>query len=202
MSGIDAFLDIGVTNSDGRVVRSHSQRARSFLSNFIREIYSGFSGVNAGRVASSGTTHMAMYSYTSNVNVPNGWIEGGFGIDRSGGAGGASGIVVGSSNTEFQVSQTALVSEILHGTEIGTLYRGVTTINAPEIASDGQSVSMVIDRTFTNNSQSDVVVREVGLVGTPAGGGTIYYSRDVLIEPVAILPEQTLTVRIVIRTEL
>lgn len=206
--GITAMLNAEVYRN-GSVMLSHSQRANSFLSNFMRELYAGFSGDDVGKISSSGATRKSLCANTSNGDYIR--VEPGFGLTKDSGAGGANGLVVGSGNTPFSVSQYSLAAEIAHGTSVGQLTRGATTFIPPSIATDGKSVSMSIERAFANGSGSDVVVKEVALKGYPyytqyydssAVGDTHYFSRDVLDTPITVPPGQTLAVRVVIKTEL
>jgi hypothetical protein len=207
--GITAMLNAEVYRN-GSVMLSHSQRAHSFLSNFMRELYAGFSGDDVGKISSSGVTRPSLCSNTSNTTTTI-QVEQGFGLTKLSGAGGANGLVVGSGDTPFSVSQYSLAAEIAHGTSVGQLTRGATTFVPPSVTTDGKSVSMSIERAFVNDSGSDVVVKEVALKGYPyytnqvdsnAVGDTHYFSRDVLDTPITVPPGQTLAVRVVIKTEL
>lgn len=203
--GITAMLNAEVYRN-GSVMLSHSQRAHSFLSNFMRELYAGFSGDDVGKISSSGATRKSLFAADQGTDR----FEPGFGLTKDSGAGGANGLVVGSGDTPFSVSQYSLPTEIAHGTSVGQLTRGATTFIPPSIATDGKSVSMSIERAFVNDSGSDVVVKEVALKGYVyflgySGthvGDTHYFSRDVLDTPITVPPGQTLAVRVVIKTEL
>lgn len=201
--GITAMLNAEVYRN-GSVMLSHSQRAHSFLSNFMCELYAGFSGDDVGKISSSGTTRPSLYAVYAESNR----VESGFGLAKDSGAGGANGLVVGSGDTPFSVSQYSLPTEIAHGTSVGQLTRGATTFIPPSVATDGKSVSMSIERAFVNDSGSDVVVKEVALKGYPyyyesyLRGDTHYFTRDVLDTPITVPPGQTLAVRVVIKTEL
>jgi hypothetical protein len=109
------------------------------------------------------------------------------------------GIVVGSGSTPQTYSDYALASQIKNGTGAGQLSYGAHTT----ASSYGSSSSYIaISRTFTNQSGSAIVVREVGMIARQAvyGANTIssdikyLIARDVLANPVTVNNLGTLTV--------
>jgi len=107
------------------------------------------------------------------------------------------GIVVGSGSAPVSPYDYNLASKIPHGTGTGQLdYDTHSTISSY----GGSSSYVEISRTFVNKSGSDVVVREVGLVGCSFHSyQDIYYkfmvARDVLPNPVTVKPLASLIVR-------
>lgn len=202
MSGVNAVLYTDVFDG-GLLLEHRSQPARSFLQNFMRDLYAGFSGHDVKRLVQNGTPKPCLMSAASEY-----WpVVGGFGFRNGSGAGGQSGVVLGSSDAAFDVNDYKLISEIAHGTSDGQLSRGATSFHGALISPDGESVSMRIERQFANASPSEVVVREVGLIGLPNVGGSsttgiVCFSRDVLETPIVIAPGQLLGVQVVIKTEL
>jgi len=110
------------------------------------------------------------------------------------------GIVVGSGSTSQTYSDYALASQIKNGTGAGQLSYGVHTT----ASSYGSTSSYItISRTFTNQSGSAIVVREVGMIArqatfngssTPSADVKFLIARDVLANPVTVNNLGTLTV--------
>lgn len=204
MVGITSSLNVTLASGD-EVIDSWAQPARSFLQNFVRDLYAGFSGIDVKRVSSGGQLREALNCNLSKHGSH--LVCGGFGFSTDCGFGGVSGVVVGSSDAPFDITGITLASEIKHGTASGQLVRGQTDLVPPTIAPDGNSVSIRLGRLFTNDSASGVVVREVGLCGKARynqyfGIDTFYYSRDILENPVTVAPGQSLYVDVVVQTEL
>jgi hypothetical protein len=109
------------------------------------------------------------------------------------------GIVVGSGSTPQTYSDYALANQIKNGTGAGQLSYGVHTTTS----SYGSTSSYItISRTFTNQSGSAIVVREVGIIARNviyAANGIsadvkFLIARDVLANPVTVNNLGTLTV--------
>jgi hypothetical protein len=109
------------------------------------------------------------------------------------------GIVVGYGSTPQTYSDYALANQIYNGTGAGQLSYGAHTF-----ASSYSSTSsyIAISRTFTNQSGSAIVVREVGMIarnviyssGAPTTDVKFLIARDVLANPVTVNNLGTLTV--------
>ncbi len=190
-----------VLHDSGDVLTIVTQPARSFIRNFMRDLYAGFAGRNIQRFDINGSSRDSLYSYPYRV-------EGGFGFRHGSGVGGGSGIVLGSDGTPFSVADNNLKSTIGHGNGNGQLHRSAFAIGEPTIAPDEQSISMTFTRVFANNSGLDVMVREVGLIGRPWWGygddrcAYHLFARDVLESAITIEPGRQLTVDYVIKTVL
>lgn len=205
MNGIRTTLDISLNDRDG-VVSNYSQPARSFVKNFVDCLYCGFTGVATTVSSLTGVKRPTLWGWYYDT-LPSRRVEGGLGFRCYSGAGGGAGILVGSGNTPFDIADVNLAEPIPHGDVPGSLYRGETILVPPAISPDGMSIAMAIVRDFANNSDVDVIVREVGLVGCPVYSEYTakdyhLYSRDVLDTPVVVSPGRTLNVTVRIGTEL
>lgn len=201
--------DVEIIIYDGNhIVLAETQPAHSFIQNFTRDLHSGFTGINLGRLNLTGSPRCALYAYCSTIT--SGYsVDGGFGFRHQSGVGGSAGIVVGSGDTPFSVDQSDLASTIQHGNGAGQLYRSALIFTNRAISPDEQSVSMAFAREFANNSDGEVTVREVGLIGAPWYEGPLnhgydhhLYARDVLESPIVVAPGQQLKIDYVIRTVL
>ena len=207
MSGVYAALDISVSR-EGYVEEVRSQLARSFIRNFMRCLYTGFTGTDVNQYDTGGTARKCMLGGIKNIQ-PSGVIyyESGIAVVPLSGAGGATGIVVGSGNVPFDVDHNNLAAEIPHGSGVGSLYRGQTTFEQPAVSDDGQSATIRVSRAFSNASGSDITVNEIGLKGHPIVNirdetAYVLYARDVLNTPIVVEPDRDLTVNYVMRTVL
>ena len=199
--------DVKIVICDGnRIALAKTQPAHSLIRNFMRDLHSGFTGIDGGRISLTGTSRPAIYAYGLRGQNERD-IEGGFGFRNQSGVGGSAGIVVGSGDTPFSVDQNNLISTIPHGNGTGQLYRSALIFTDRAISPDEQSVSMAFTLEFANNSDDGVTAWEVGLVGAPcynASGSSDHhiYARDVLESPIVVAPGQSLRVDYVIRTVL
>jgi hypothetical protein len=108
------------------------------------------------------------------------------------------GLVVGSGDAPNSISTYALASKIAHGSGSGQLIHNATTVEAVTNPSGGDLQFRVI-RTFTNNSGTSVVVKEIGIYGSLRDSGINWRSfciaRDVLPSPSSIPDGATMTLR-------
>ncbi len=201
------YADLKLILHDGDdVIMAIAQPARSFIRNFIHDLYGGFTGVDLKRYTTSGSKYIALMATRFESTLA---VEGGFGFRNDTGAGGASGIVLGSDDTPFLVADNNLKSTIGHGNGSGQMHRAAMTFGSPVIAPDAQSISMTFTRTFANNSGSNITVREIGLIGRPwwdYGYNTTHarhlFARDVLESEIVAESGRQLTVDYVIKTVL
>lgn len=202
MPGISATIVASLVG-DRDVIFEQRQPFHSFLSNFARDLHSGFSGVDQKRISVGGVVRSSITYYGYGKST---YTYGGFGITNGAGPGGSSGIVVGSSGDVFNVQQIKLGSEIAHGNAAGQLMRSTLVVGEPTVDPSGNFVSMTLSRLFANDSTEDVIVREVGLRGYTAIGcptlDNFFFTRDVLETPITISPGKQLNVSIVFKTEL
>lgn len=120
------------------------------------------------------------------------------------------GIVVGSSNAEFLVSQHNLQSPIGNGSNLGQL--SYALMNTPEdpVYLD-PSIILEIDRDIANNSSAEITIREIGLMGYPvylasavdascySVNASVLFLRDVVADEV-VAPGQVLNVKYILKT--
>jgi hypothetical protein len=105
--------------------------------------------------------------------------------------------IVGSDNTPVNVSDIWLRNMIRHGSSPGELNHGNRDVSA--LATDKPSSRFVVTRSFTNQTDADITVREIGLAGDYSASNTpartkILLARDTMDEGIIVPPNKTLTV--------
>jgi hypothetical protein len=100
------------------------------------------------------------------------------------------GIVVGSSSASNTVSTNALGSIVTTLSTISVYYSAITV--------DGNILRFSMTKKFLNNTDSNITIREAGIYSRAYDSSNTWRTfcivRDVLPEPVTILPDQVLVV--------
>jgi hypothetical protein len=114
----------------------------------------------------------------------------------------AQGIIVGTSDTPNTITTYALGGKIANGTGSGQLVYGAESIEDVTNPSEND-LQFRITRTFTNNSNSTITVKEVGLLikkfDTTPTARSFLAARDVLPSSVDVPDGATLTIRYVVK---
>ena len=102
------------------------------------------------------------------------------------------GIVVGLDNTAVDIADYALISKCANGAGANEFnYGGPVSFN---VSSDATSNSVIVTRTFANNSGNDIVVKEIGLI-VYNNSGYFLILRDIIAEPgLTVVTTEELTV--------
>jgi len=102
------------------------------------------------------------------------------------------GIVVGLDNTAVDIADYALASKCANGAGANEFnYGGPVSFN---ISSDAASNSVIVTRTFANNSGSDITVKEIGLIVYNSAGYFLIL-RDIIANPgLTVVTTEELTV--------
>ena len=72
-----------------------------------------------------------------------------------------AGLVVGTGTNAVTINDTALQTQIAHGTSAGQLSYGASVVDLP--SSDSTSTTLILTRPFTNGSTGSITVREIGV---------------------------------------
>jgi len=212
---ITGTVELEVRDASGTLLEKHSQPMHTFVMNFMQLLYGILAAqyeddtTNTGASASvtdmNGTSQGATISfhYTPSTAATNIFVFPMAATAASGDS--AYGILVGSGSGSYSPNDTGLAS-LIPGT---TLSYGAVSVDKP--TDTGSALQIVITRTFSNNSGSDVTVTEVGLVGvhylkiTSSSGvlireGPFYVllAHDFLSSPITVPNGATLTVRYII----
>jgi hypothetical protein len=202
MKGVVCNLRITVKDAkSGAIISQREDRAHSFVRNFMQMIYHSFDGSsNSGYKNSEGNAQSAAFTY---IGYSGGilCIAGAGVVDR--------GIIVGTSNTAFDISQYTLLQAIIpNGTSAGQMaYTAMLTPGEP-VFSD-PNILLTLSRDIANNSGGSITVREIGLAGRSYSSGTvgggvtgehsILIARDVVSDTV-VAAGQVLNVQYIFKT--
>lgn len=178
---LKTLLKLELYDKDGNLIKKVEQPANTWVSNMLTSLWSY---LNGGRNIMDGKDTGGNSITITIDDKPLRDITPGEGEDRFG-------ILVGSSNTPYDMNQYNLQAKIPHGTEENKLkYREC----------EGKVVddSIYISRYFTNESGSDITVKEIGLAVRVVKYNTaevLYYllARDV-ITPITVPNLATLRV--------
>lgn len=206
-SGLICNLNLRVTE-DGKIVSERTERAHSFVANFAYMVLNGMNGLtntnyrgatNVARPA-AGTRFYNRGDFSSTSLA---------GMECVGAAGEVTrGIIVGSSNTAFLISQYVLQSPILHGTGAGQLSHAAMLTYPVDPSFSAPNIILELYRDFANNSGSAITVREIGLKGlvqydnqglSQCGVDQILFARDVVADTV-VSAGQVLNVKYILKT--
>jgi hypothetical protein len=117
----------------------------------------------------------------------------------------ASGIVIGTGSTAFDLDDFMLDAVITHGNTSGKLYHQVQVAPVTAYSGDPDFTENILHkRVFNNNSGATITVNEVGLIYQGIVSATycnFLMSRDVLDTPAVVLNGAQLTVTVSITTK-
>jgi hypothetical protein len=102
------------------------------------------------------------------------------------------GLVVGTSNSAFNVTQINLGNRINHGNNAGELFYHVTTNSIITENATTNSMYFSFFRTVENRSNANISIAEIGLF-TVRVGNIIMYDRRVIDPPVVLTNANTVT---------
>lgn len=201
MENIKIKYTVILKDKNGKTILRKTFKSRSLLANFLRWLWCF--------IDSSTSTAASSLTITDTGGVGRAFPSTGtryiynFGAFKAAATDDAYGIQVGSGSNTVSPNDYMLQQKISQGTGSGQLVYGAQTNES--IVISGNTASVRISRTFTNNSGSIIQVREIGLaVGAYESGGTQRYIlilRDVLPSALSVPDGQTLTVRYTIAVE-
>jgi hypothetical protein len=208
---LEAFIEAEVRDKNGKLIEKRRFRSRSFVANLLRLLrqlmirYStaGTSGsFYHGGTSSEPIDHTGsakpIWLYTANANTVHNWLLAGA-IDGED----SFGIRVGRGTSTPTPTDYNLEIPITHGTGVNQLSYGTVTIDTLNIS--GNTVTLRIIRTLTNNSGSAITVSEIGISVRIKTSYTdtwayILIARDLVSPPVSVPVGSTLTIRYLLQT--
>ena len=203
-ANLSLFYELEVRDKDGRIISSRRERSRSLLRNFALLVRTLLAGNIAGVITH--TTLDVKVSITkrdgSTFSFPS--------LMYSNGAENAPavmeaaamerndnyGVIVGAGSTAVTRDDYDLETQYKDGLGANQLVHGKTTVEDVN-GTPPDSVWRVI-RTFTNESDATITVREIGLA-VLCQGNYVLIARDVLSTPEDIPSAASLTVRYVFK---
>lgn len=173
--------DYKIIGKDGE--RKGTIECRCFVKQFGQLLHMMFGGLNEYSIKDTAGATKTPSAFLTDYQT----------LRCTAGAGNANyGIVVGLDNTAVDITDYVLKSKCAHGTgtnEFG--YGGPVSFN---MASDATSNTLIITRTFANNSSSTIVVKEIGLI-VYNNAGYFLVLRDVIDDPgFSVLATEELTI--------
>ena len=195
---LEAYWEIEVRDASEKLLTFRKSKAKSWLPQFLALIKGQFAiphGTSANRGNALVTNIFGMGrnypSLSASLCYSGLCLYAGEGVS-------GYGLVVGSSDTPNTVNTCAMGAIIPHGNEPGQLSYGAMIIDDPRNPSGTNYWLFKIIRTFTNNSNESITVKEIGLIVRACDYNDVSTSfliaRDV-ISPVTVPPDTTLTVR-------
>jgi hypothetical protein len=193
-----------VKDKDGKVTEERTEQGRSFLANFIKQLYCSMMA-NPEPAFEGGTLQLVDTDGVAwtGTNDALGANYGGLGyyfMRANAGTGFTShGVLVGTDDGSIlpkDINNYALGAQIAHGTGAGQLSYGNSSI--VPVTHDGSSYSYAgITRSFSNGSGSGIDVKEIGLAAAFRweSGMDRYFllARDILGTPITVPNGQALT---------
>jgi len=181
----EIFINFQV-HKDGKLIFDDKQRGHSWTRNFYN--YKCLVGTNAALTNTGfGAGHMSSKNTSGSYDAGLSAIAGAI---TTGGIGVTRGIVVGTSDTAFNIDQYVLGALINHGTGAGQLTYQASAFDSKAYALKVWTATS--KRIMNNNSCGDITVKEIGLYSD--SGGFFLIERSVLSPTVTVPDGAQLTV--------
>jgi len=182
------YYSYQVKGADGRIKVPFRKRiCHSFVNPYIRLLYLKMVGATTQSITDTG-------GVSRSINV--------FGQVRGDSTATTStfGLVVGTGTNAESFSDTALQTQIAHGTTAGTLDYGASVVN--QASSDSTSTTMICTRVFANSSGGSIAVTEIGVYWQIVDSGStnrqFCIARD--LATIALLNGDQLTLNYIFKT--
>lgn len=184
MKNVEIYYQLIVREASGLFVADTGIRpAHSFTKQFAQLIFN-IGPFGLSRFSPATVTNTSAASVTSSTNMS---LRTDAGTTTS-----TYGIQVGSSTAAESINDTALGTQIAHGTSAGQLQYGSMTYGAP--STTATTTTFRFTRVFTNGSGGTVTVQEIGLVSRQTSAGNSFLLVRDLTGAVAVNNGQQLTV--------
>jgi len=174
---VKAYLKIKVIDENGKCTYYRRYRSRSFVANFLRQIFTNLSHQSVNNVNTGGGSYSIVNYDTIIVNdVSN---------DDN------YGILIGSGTSAPSIIDHNLSQVISNGASVGQMQYGAVSVTGAVTNTSTNTGYITVTRTFTNNSGSSITVSEVGLVawsGNFSGQSNQFYLiiHDLLPTPITV----------------
>lgn len=195
-------IEFEVADKNGKIIRKGKRIGHSWVGNLIALLSSfAYGGSTSGATAYIGSTRADL---TATDNTTTGipvYTSGSYGylFGMNAPAGDDTyGIVIGSSDVAVSLSQYNLQSKIPNGTGSGKMTYNTSTV---ESLTKSDIWYVRILRTFTNNSGSNITVKEIGLI-MYIYPKKVMFARDVISGGITVPNGSVLTLRYIIQQSL
>jgi len=193
---IELFYRLLLHDKNGKLVKDSGLKpAHSYVIQFLQFIEGCFRAADFNATDVNNTSQMIEnYNTNSNYNLP---VDAGVGVDTYGSVVGTNAGVSPESNTDYKLDTKILHSGV--GAPGCLNYQAVTFVAAGVV---GANVDFSINRAFINETGSDIVVKEIGIIGRTYDGSAWHYFlllRDVVAD-FTVSNGYTLTVVYTLRT--
>jgi hypothetical protein len=152
---IKAYLKIKVINEKGKCIYYRRYRSRSFVINFLNNIFTNLSGQGITIINTSGSPYTAQN--IDSIIVADKANDNNYGIQ------------IGTGTTAPSITDTRLSQLITNGTGPGQMQYGGVNVTGAVTNTTNNTGYITVTRTFTNNSGASITVSEVGLVAFTGG---------------------------------
>jgi len=193
---VELFYRLLLHDKNGRLVKDSGLKpACSYVIQFLQFIEGCFRGSDLNATDVDNTSQMIVnYGAQCNYTLP---ANAGAGIDTYGLVVGTNAGATAESNTNYKLDTKILHSGV--GAAGRLNYQAVTFTAAGVV---GANVDFSVNRAFVNETGSDIVVREIGIIGRTFDGAAWHYFlllRDV-VPDFTVTAGYTLTVVYTLRT--
>ena len=143
------YYSYQVRGADGRIkVPFRRRTAHSFVIGYARFLWLKMAAPANQSITDTGTVSRTIWSWTP--------------LDTDvAAASSTQGLVVGTGTNAVALADTALQTQIAHGTGAGQLDYGASVVSLP--SSDSTSTTLILTRVFANSSAGTITVREIGI---------------------------------------
>jgi hypothetical protein len=174
---VKAYLKIKVIDENGKCTYYRRYRSRSFVVNFINDLFTTMARQSINNVNTSGAQYGISLNDTMNINASSNNSN--------------YGIQIGSGTSAPTIIDHSLSQVISNGTSIGQMQYGAVSVTGAVTNTSTNTGYFTVTRTFTNNSGSSITVSEVGLVawsGNYTGQTNQFYLilHDLLPTPITV----------------
>jgi hypothetical protein len=151
----------------GKFVSKRVGKSHSFVANFAQFLLHSFDGVaNTGYTDITNVARPAAVLSFASYMTRHAFDSAGLFVMPSPAATTNRGIVIGTSNTEFDISQYNMQSLIPEGLVAGAMSYGAMATSSDPIFSS-PDILLTLTRDIANQSGAEIIVREIGLKGYP-----------------------------------
>jgi len=147
---VKAYLKVKVIDKNGKCIYYRRYRSRSFVANFLRQLFTNLSGQSINNVNTSGGSYSI--GTTDNIIVNDGSNDDSYGI------------LIGTGTSAPSIINNNLSQVISNGASVGQMQYGAVSVTGAVTNTSTNTGYITVTRTFTNNSGSSITVSEVGLV--------------------------------------